>query len=202
MKQDGKTDPENRVSANRMMKGKPADSPGGQAGIAGEQERSWHMQSAEEVARALQSDPTNGLTNAEAARRRKQFGPNALAAAKGRSVLTILVGQFKSLIVALLVGVTVLAFALGENIEAVAVLVVIVLNAVVGFLTESKAEQALTARNSRRCRRPTSSGRGRSTRSPRPSWCPATSSSSPPGRACRPTGGSSRAYGCKWRRPR
>ena len=145
MKQDGKTDPENRVSANRMMKGKPADSPGGQPRIAGEQERSWHMQSAEEVARALQSDPTNGLTNAEAARRRKQFGPNALAAAKGRSVLTILVGQFKSLIVALLVGVTVVAFALGENIEAVAVLVVIVLNAVVGFLTEWRAEQALTA---------------------------------------------------------
>ena len=45
----------------------------------------------------------------------------------------------------LLVAATVVAFALGENVEAVAILVVIVLNAVVGFLTEWRAEQALTA---------------------------------------------------------
>ena len=145
MKRDIKTGPENSVSANSMTKGKPADSPGGQPGIAAEQPRAWHTLSVEEVARALQADPTSGLTNAEAARRSKQFGPNALAEAKGRSVLAILVGQFKSLIVALLVAATVVAFALGENIEAVAVLVVIVLNAAVGFLTEWKAEQALTA---------------------------------------------------------
>ena len=42
--------------------------------------------------------------------------------------------------------------------------------------------------------------RARSTRSPRPSWCPATSSSSPPGRGCPPTAGSSRARGCRSRR--
>ena len=46
---------------------------------------------------------------------------------------------------ALLLGATVVAFALGEHVEAVAVLVVIALNAAVGFLTEWKAEQALTA---------------------------------------------------------
>lgn len=107
--------------------------------------RAWHTLSAEEVAQALQADPASGLTDAEAARRRQQFGPNALAEAKGRSVLAILVDQFMSLIVVLLLGATVVAFALGENIEAVAVLVVIVLNAAVGFLTEWKAEQALTA---------------------------------------------------------
>lgn len=128
-----------------MTKGKPADSLGGQLGIDDELERPWHTLLAEEVAQALQTDPTSGLTNPEAARRRKQFGPNALVEAKGRSILSILVDQFKSLIVALLVGATVVAFALGENIEAVAVLVVIVLNAAVGFLTEWKAEQALTA---------------------------------------------------------
>ena len=202
MKQDGKTGPENSVSANSMTKGKPADSPGGQPGIAGEQERPWHTLSAEEVARALQTDPASGLTDAEAARRREQFGPNALAEAKGRSVLAILVDQFKSLIVALLVAATVVAFALGENIEAVAILVVIVLNAAVGFLTEWKAEQALTAlQTAGGADGPRPPRRGRSTRSPRPSWCPATSSSSPPGRACPPTGASSRACGCRWRRP-
>ena len=128
-----------------MTNGKPADPSGGPPRLVGDAERPWHMQSAQEVARALLADPTSGLSNAEAARRRKQFGPNALAQAKGRPFLAILVGQFKSLIVALLLAVTVVAFALRENIEAGAVLVVIVLNAAIGFLTEWKAEQALNA---------------------------------------------------------
>ncbi len=117
----------------------------GQHGRSGEEGRPWHTLSAEEVALAFQADPAVGLTNAEAIQRREQWGPNVLAEAKGRSALAILIGQFKSLIVALLVVATVVAFALGENIEAVAVLVVIVLNAAVGFLTEWKAEQALGA---------------------------------------------------------
>jgi Ca2+-transporting ATPase len=97
------------------------------------------------VARRLRADPERGLTDAEAARRSSQFGPNVLAEAKGRSALSILAAQFRSLIVALLLAATVVAFALGEHVEAAAILVVIVLNAAVGFLTEWKAEQALTA---------------------------------------------------------
>ncbi len=145
MQHDGEADSENSVSADSMSKDKPTDSQAGSPGGAGEQERLWHTLTADEVARALQTDPTTGLTDAEADRRRKQYGPNALVAARGRSALAILIGQFKSLIVALLVGVAVVAFALGENIEAVAVLIVILLNTGVGFLTEWKAEQALTA---------------------------------------------------------
>jgi Ca2+-transporting ATPase len=108
-------------------------------------ERAWHTLTADEVARQLGTDPDRGLTDAEAARRSERFGPNALAQAKGRSALWILAGQFKSLIVGLLLVVTAVAFVLGENVEGAAVLVVIVLNAAVGFLTEWKAERALTA---------------------------------------------------------
>ena len=93
------------MSADSMSKDKPTDSQAGPPGGAGEQERLWHTLTADEVARALQTDPTTGLTDAEADRRRKQYGPNALVAARGRSALAILIGQFKSLIVALLVGV-------------------------------------------------------------------------------------------------
>ena len=128
--------------ANDSMKVKPADD---LVGIAGEPARPWHTLSAEEVARAFESDPIRGLTDAEITRRREQFGPNVLAQAKGRSALAILVGQFKSLIVALLLVVTVVAFVLGDNVEGAAVLIVIGLNAVVGFVTEWKAERALTA---------------------------------------------------------
>ena len=121
-----------------------AGRPGGPHGVAAP-EHPWHTLSVEEVARSLAADPVRGLTDAEAARRLAQYGPNALAAAEGRSALAILAGQFKSLIAALLVGVSVVAFALGETVEAVAVLVVIVLNSAVGFLTEWRAERALTA---------------------------------------------------------
>ena len=128
-----------------MTKDQPDNSTGGQFGPAVEPARPWHTLTAEEVAETLRTDPATGLTDAEAVRRTAEFGPNALARAKSRSVLGILASQFKSFIVALLVAVTVVAFALGENIEAIAVLVVIVLNAVVGFLTEWRAEQALGA---------------------------------------------------------
>jgi Ca2+-transporting ATPase len=57
----------------------------------------------------------------------------------------ILRAQFQNLIVLLLLAAAAIAFALGENVEAVAILIVIVLNAAIGFLTEWKAERALAA---------------------------------------------------------
>ncbi len=65
--------------------------------------------------------------------------------AKGSSALSILLAQFRSLIVVLLVAATTIAFAMGDYIEALAILVVILLNAGIGFFTEWKAERTLTA---------------------------------------------------------
>ncbi len=110
-----------------------------------EQEAVWHALPAHEVARRLGTDVTRGLAPAEVARRLGQYGPNALAETRGRPALAIVLDQFKSLIVVLLIAATAVALALGEIIEAVAILIVIVLNAAIGFLTEWKAEQALTA---------------------------------------------------------
>jgi len=105
----------------------------------------WHTLSTSEAVRQLGTRPDQGLTRDEAARRLKEHGPNALATVGGRSVAAIIVAQFKSLIVGLLVVATALAFLLGETVEALAILVVILLNALIGFLTEWKARQALTA---------------------------------------------------------
>jgi len=107
--------------------------------------QSWHVLSCEAAKDSLQSDVTRGLTQIEAARRLAQYGPNTLAQAQQRTTLSILLAQFRSLIVALLVAATVIAFVIGENIEGFAILVVIVLNAAIGFFTEWKAEQALSA---------------------------------------------------------
>lgn len=103
----------------------------------------WHAQTADAAARELQSDAGRGLGGAEAAARLARHGPNALAETRQRSLLMLVVHQFRSLIVGLLFAAGGVALALGEVIEAVAILVVIVLNAVIGFATEWKAASAL-----------------------------------------------------------
>ncbi len=105
----------------------------------------WHVLPIKAVADKLKTDSVRGLTHAEAAGRLVQYGANTLAQAQQRSVSSILIAQFRSIIVALLVAATGIAFAMGENLEALAILVVIVLNAAIGFFTEWKASQALSA---------------------------------------------------------
>jgi Ca2+-transporting ATPase len=122
---------------------RPSTTEGPESPAAGRE--AWHTLPAADVATRLQTDTVGGLDQAEAARRLRQHGPNALSAAPGRPPLAIFAAQFRSLIVLLLVAATAVAFTLGETVEAIAILVVIVLNAVIGFLTEWRAEQALTA---------------------------------------------------------
>ncbi len=114
---------------------KPADRP--------TTDTAWHARSADETASDLRSDVARGLGSGDAAERLTRHGPNALGATKPRASFTILVHQFRSLIVGLLLAAGGVALALGEVIEAVAILVVIVLNAVIGFVTEWKAARAL-----------------------------------------------------------
>ncbi len=103
----------------------------------------WHARTAEDAAREVETDVATGLKESEAVARRARFGPNTLPIAQKRSALSILVHQFRSLIVLLLVVAGGVAFALGDVMESVAILVVIVLNAVIGFVTEWKAASAL-----------------------------------------------------------
>ncbi|MGH7310419.1 MAG: cation-translocating P-type ATPase, partial [Candidatus Rokuibacteriota bacterium] len=135
------------VARNPRMdeRAESAGPPIGQRGTVSENADAWHTLPADEVARRVHTEPGRGLSGPEVVRRLAQYGPNALTETKGRSPLAIVVDQFKSLIVVLLLAATAVALALGENIEAVAILVVIILNALIGFVTEWKAEQALTA---------------------------------------------------------
>jgi P-type Ca2+ transporter type 2C len=109
------------------------------------EENAWHTLATEKVAAKLQTDAMAGLSIDEAARRSTQYGPNVLGDAKTRSLWTILAAQFKSIIVALLCAAAAVSLVLGDNVEAVAILVVILLNAGVGFFTEWRAEQSLDA---------------------------------------------------------
>ena len=103
----------------------------------------WHTMSVADVAQRLVTDPVTGLGAAEVARRRARFGPNAVMVVKRRSPFAILWHQFRSLVVALLGLAATIALVMGESFEAGAILMVVVLNAVIGFVTEWNAERAL-----------------------------------------------------------
>jgi P-type Ca2+ transporter type 2C len=106
---------------------------------------SWYLLPPLEVEQYLDTDHKNGLSETEAKKRLQLYGLNALTSTPSRSALSILIAQFKSLIVVLLIAAASLAFLLNETVEGFAILVVIVINAVIGFLTELRAEQAITA---------------------------------------------------------
>jgi P-type Ca2+ transporter type 2C len=103
----------------------------------------WHARPIHEIERELDADIEGGLSEEEAALRHERDGPNRLPSPEGRSAWAILGAQFTSLIVLFLVAATAIAFLFGETIEGFAILVVIVINAAVGFLTEMRAEQAI-----------------------------------------------------------
>ena len=97
------------------------------------------------VLEANQVHRARGLTAAEAQQRLEQYGPNKLREAAQRSAWSILIEQFKSIIVLLLVFASALAFAFGDVVEGFAVLAVIFINAAIGFFTELRAVRSMEA---------------------------------------------------------
>jgi Ca2+-transporting ATPase len=106
---------------------------------------SWHARSAAEVADALHADAEHGLSAAEAARRYAADGPNELPRADAVSPLTVLIGQFRSVVIWILIGAALVSGALGETLDAIAIVAIVVLNGVIGFLQEYRAERAVAA---------------------------------------------------------
>jgi Ca2+-transporting ATPase len=89
--------------------------------------------------------PHSGLSSDDAARLREQFGPNEIRQEKTRSPWLLLVEQFRSPLVLILIFACVLSAALGEWVEAVAIAAILVLNALIGFFQEYRAENAVLA---------------------------------------------------------
>ncbi len=106
--------------------------------------RPWHSEAAEAVLSELDTC-TTGLTAQEAARRLAANGPNTLTEGKRISRVQIFLAQFNSLIVWILIAAGVISGLLGEGVDAVAILAIVVLNAIIGFYQESQAEQSIAA---------------------------------------------------------
>jgi P-type Ca2+ transporter type 2C len=104
----------------------------------------WHQRTAEETLAALHATRA-GLPAAEAARRLMEHGRNELAEGKSISPWSIFFGQFKNLIVWILIVAGVISGILGERVDAIAILAIVVLNAVIGFYQEFSAEKSIAA---------------------------------------------------------
>jgi Ca2+-transporting ATPase len=97
------------------------------------------------VSSAREDGPTSGLTAAEAARRLHEVGPNELRREASTPAWRLLLAQFTSPVVGLLVIACGVSAALGEWIDAAAIGAIVVLNAIVGFVQEHRAERAILA---------------------------------------------------------
>ena len=105
----------------------------------------WYLKSAYESAKALKTEVNAGLSSAEAARRLEEWGPNRLAEAKKKSFFFLFLEQLNDALIYILLAAAVVSAALGEISDAVIILVVVLVNAFVGVIQESKAEKALEA---------------------------------------------------------
>ena len=104
----------------------------------------WYRQSADEVIAEL-GTRRGGLTPEEATERLAEFGPNELESQPGESRALKFLRQFTGLLILVLIGAAVIAGLLGEYIDAGAILAIVLLNAVIGFMQEEKAERVLEA---------------------------------------------------------
>lgn len=105
----------------------------------------WHQLDAEAVALKLGADTTQGLTHADAARRRAAYGPNELIERGRKGPWSILWEQLTATMVVILIVAAVVSAALADYKDALAILVIVVLNAVLGFWQEYRAERAMAA---------------------------------------------------------
>ncbi|MCK5315945.1 MAG: HAD-IC family P-type ATPase, partial [Anaerolineales bacterium] len=105
----------------------------------------WHALGAEEVLHQLHSPSEKGLSSEEAEQRLQEFGPNELTEAPPTTFWQMLREQFANFVVILLIVAAIISAALGDYVEAAAIMAIVVLNAALGVFQERRAEQSLAA---------------------------------------------------------
>lgn len=107
--------------------------------------KSWWLQSELEVSRNLHTDPHLGLSKKEAQKKLQEFGYNQLLEPPKVSAIYLFFRQFSNFIVWVLLAAAILAGFLKEWIDALAIIIIIILNALLGFFHEYRAERSLSA---------------------------------------------------------
>lgn len=102
----------------------------------------WYQLTTEEVIKKLNTS-ASGLTKATVPALQKEFGKNILKEARRKSRLSILLSQFKDIMIIILVIAAVISFVVGEHTDAFVILAIIIGNAWIGFAQENNAEEAV-----------------------------------------------------------
>jgi Mg2+-importing ATPase len=98
---------------------------------------------------AVDPSASAGLTSAEAAQRLHQDGPNALGGEGRRGPLAVLVAQFASPLVLILIAASIVSIAVGDRVEAGIILTIVAMSALLGFVQEARSEAAVAALQAR-----------------------------------------------------
>jgi len=105
----------------------------------------WWRLDVTEIAQELGTDLSSGLSSAEAQARLERYGRNQLKEAPKRSPWAIFFDQFKDFMIWVLIGAAIVSGFLQEVVDAIAIIAIVILNAILGFIQEYRAEQSLAA---------------------------------------------------------
>ena len=106
---------------------------------------SWHSMSSTDVLKHLNTPLEQGLSPEEVKARQEKYGPNELTEAPPTTFWEMLWAQINSFVIYMLLAASIISALLGDYVEAIAILAIVVLNAIMGIIQESQAEAALAA---------------------------------------------------------
>ncbi|MFZ0467307.1 MAG: cation-transporting P-type ATPase, partial [Thiogranum sp.] len=104
----------------------------------------WHRRPVAAVLDALKVDPQRGLSSDSVAARREHHGPNEITETARRGPLRMLAGQFADFMILVLIAAAVVSGLVGDIHDTVAIVVIVLLNAIIGAVQEYRAERAVT----------------------------------------------------------
>ncbi|MFC4798156.1 calcium-translocating P-type ATPase, SERCA-type [Neobacillus sp. GCM10023253] len=105
----------------------------------------FHEMEIKQVEKALETDFSSGLSAEEVKKRVKQYGLNELEEGEKQSALLLFFSQFKDFMVLVLLAATLISGLLGEYIDAIAIIAIVIINGFLGFFQERRAEKSLQA---------------------------------------------------------
>ncbi|MDO8142079.1 MAG: HAD-IC family P-type ATPase, partial [Candidatus Brocadiales bacterium] len=105
----------------------------------------WHTMQIAEVIRNLGTNTDTGLSRIDAENRLKKYGYNQLEEKEGVSPIMLFLGQFNDFIVWVLIAAAIVSGFMGEWVDAMAIIAIVIINAIIGFIQEFRAEKSLAA---------------------------------------------------------
>ena len=107
--------------------------------------RVWHTLEAEEATRALEVDPATGLSPELARARLEQYGTNELVAGEKVRWYQVFARQFASILIGILAAAAAISLVIGEISDGISIIIIVILNGILGFVQEWKAEREIEA---------------------------------------------------------